>query len=340
MATTDGTGSRLFSVSGGPGAELRVEDLATNSSFAVPTGAHRPLTAGCLPGDAAHIISAGYDGGIRLLRIADGAESAALMGHVGRVYSLAVSPDGRRLVSGGNDETIRLWDTASHEPVAVFRGHTSYVHCVTFSPDGTQLVSASGDGTVHIWDSLPPEQRTKQIRQAQALRRDAGPLVDRLLQELSDPLAVADALRTDPTLAEPLRQQALIVLLRRSSPTDPGKQPARIGTSRASVEPYAARSGGPHRLACGPHWWSALTAAPAFPANWMTRTGVAKRLTGEGSGSASRPALASGPLYEPVATPVLHSGRSAGQRSGAKSGLLTCRQRRSTLARRVRPRVW
>ncbi|UCG33729.1 MAG: hypothetical protein JSU68_03660, partial [Phycisphaerales bacterium] len=124
----------------------------------------------------------------------------------------------------GNDETIRLWDAETFDQVAVLRGHESYVHSVCFSPDGTMLTSGSGDGTVCIWDSVPMAERWQQIQAARKLRRDAEPLVERLLADLGDPLDVADHIRADENLDDDTRHAALYVLLKRSM-TDRRAQP-------------------------------------------------------------------------------------------------------------------
>ena len=36
-----------------------------------------------------------------------------LIGHTGRVFSMAFSPDGKTLFTGAMDKTIRLWDVAT-----------------------------------------------------------------------------------------------------------------------------------------------------------------------------------------------------------------------------------
>ncbi len=149
--------------------------------------------------------------------IAGGAKLASLSGHIGDVYGFAFSPDGSRLVTGGDDGNIMLWDTESFERVAVLPGHKAYVHAVGFSPDGTMLVSASGDGTVRVWDSVPPGNRRRNLQRLKQLRREAELMVDRLLDELGDPLTVADHLRADTALTNSLRQAALRVLLRGST---------------------------------------------------------------------------------------------------------------------------
>jgi len=151
------------------------------------------------------------------------ADLATMNGHTGNVYSVNCSPDGSRIVSGSNDGTIRIWDAETFEEILVLRGHESYVHSVCFSPDGALLASGSGDGTVRIWDSVPPAERWRQIRQARKLRREAEPLVDRLLEELTSPLDAADRIRADKTLNADLRRAALRALLKRSAANHPAQ---------------------------------------------------------------------------------------------------------------------
>jgi WD40 repeat protein len=116
---------------------------------------------------------------------------------------------------------IILWDAQIFDQVTVLRGHTSYVDSVAYSPDGTMLASASGGGTVRIWDSVPPADRWRQIQQAGALRGEAEPFVGQLVEELTDPLDVADHLRADNTLSDDFRRAAQHVLLKRSTACRP-----------------------------------------------------------------------------------------------------------------------
>ncbi|UCF33767.1 MAG: protein kinase, partial [Phycisphaerales bacterium] len=174
--------------------------------------------------DGGRVVSGGQDCTVRIWDRASGTELAAMSGHTGKVYSVNYSPDGSRIVSGSNDGTIRIWDAEQFEEIIELHGHTSYVHSVCFSPDGTMLASGSGDGTVCIWDSVPMAERWQQIQAARKLRREAEPLVDRLLADLGDPLDVADHIRADEDLDDDTRHAALYVLLKRSM-TDRPAQP-------------------------------------------------------------------------------------------------------------------
>jgi hypothetical protein len=124
-------------------------------------------------------------------------------------------------VSASSDQTVRLWDVASGQEVAHLPSHTSYIWSLAFSPDGQTLVSGSGDSTVRLWDTELLRVRYQARRQAAALRSEAERLVEALLRQKKDPAAVVEALRADSALSEPLRQAALLAVLRRGQPPEP-----------------------------------------------------------------------------------------------------------------------
>ncbi|QDV34227.1 protein kinase domain-containing protein [Tautonia plasticadhaerens] len=133
-----------------------------------------------------------------------GRKIADLLGHTDVVRAVAISPDGRRLATGSDDRTIKLWDTETFEEVFTLRGHTSGVISLSFSPDGRRLVSGSIDQTARIWDLDRPSLAT-------LYRREAVSLVWPLFDRHRDTAAVLEALRSDPSLREPMRGMALDV---------------------------------------------------------------------------------------------------------------------------------
>jgi WD40 repeat protein/serine/threonine protein kinase len=139
-------------------------------------------------------------GTITVWETATGKEVLALKGHAGVVASLAFSPDGERLASGSHDKTVKVWETATGKEVLALKAHDDMLTCVAFSPDGRRLASASEDGTVKLWDATPL-----------STGREARALVQFLFAKPLTNEEVIDRLRTDPTLGEPLRQQALVL---------------------------------------------------------------------------------------------------------------------------------
>jgi WD40 repeat protein/predicted Ser/Thr protein kinase len=164
-----------------------------------------PLTPPSPPGE-------GGEGGVRGCRV--------LTGHTDEVFAAAFHPDGTRLATGGRDGGVWLWDLERGEAVARLPGHITYVWSLAFSPDGATLVSGSGDSTVRLWDTAPLRTRNDARRAAAALRPEADRLVEQLWRQKNDPAEVAEALRADPALSEPLRQAALRTVLRRALPPE------------------------------------------------------------------------------------------------------------------------
>ncbi|MCC3406443.1 MAG: pentapeptide repeat-containing protein [Microcoleus sp. PH2017_10_PVI_O_A] len=71
---------------------------------------------------------------------------------LGKVSSVAFSPNDNTLATGDSSGMVRFWDTSSGREVLTLKGSTSWVYSVAFSPDGKMLASGSYDKTVRIWD--------------------------------------------------------------------------------------------------------------------------------------------------------------------------------------------
>jgi len=167
--------------------------------------------------DSRCLASCSLDRTVRLWPI-DGGACRVLRGHTDDVFAAAFHPDGTRLATAGRDRAVWLWDLARGEEVARLPGHTSYIWSLAFSADGATLASGSGDFTVRLWDTAPLKARYQARREAEALRPEAERLVAKLWPEKTDPAEVAEALRLDRALSEPLRQAALRAVLRRTIP--------------------------------------------------------------------------------------------------------------------------
>ncbi|MDX3656896.1 pentapeptide repeat-containing protein, partial [Streptomyces sp. ID05-26A] len=73
--------------------------------------------------------------------------------YVGRVLSVAWSPDGTHILTGSDDGTTRIWNATTGQPIHELTEHTNWIHSVAWSPDGTHILTGSGDNTTRIWNA-------------------------------------------------------------------------------------------------------------------------------------------------------------------------------------------
>jgi len=78
-----------------------------------------------------------------------------LVGHVGRVRCVTVSPSGSHFASGGYDRKVMIWSEPGEggewARVQVLEDHTDYIFAVCFSPDGKQLATGSRDNLINLY---------------------------------------------------------------------------------------------------------------------------------------------------------------------------------------------
>lgn len=110
-----------------------------------------------LPGGD-RVVTAGRGSSIKVWRLSTGKEDLALLGHVGRVTGLAVSPDGRTLVSGSGTGEVKLWDLHTGLELVGLRRHAGPVSAVEFAADGKSLITGGttpgGRGELAFWDTV------------------------------------------------------------------------------------------------------------------------------------------------------------------------------------------
>jgi WD40 repeat protein len=100
--------------------------------------------------DGAFVLSAGWDGHLRLHDAAAGQSLTALAASHKPLSCCAFSPDGRQWLSGSMEGLLSFWDGVSGQSQLSFMAHTRPVSAIAFAPDGKSLVTASWDRLVAV----------------------------------------------------------------------------------------------------------------------------------------------------------------------------------------------
>jgi len=102
--------------------------------------------------DGTALVTASYDGVIRMWDATSGQLLLLLPGHTSTVLDVDFSADGKRLVSCGVDRTIKTWDLGLGKELLTIQADSVYVR-VAYSPDGSQLATTGVSGAPKLWDA-------------------------------------------------------------------------------------------------------------------------------------------------------------------------------------------
>ena len=205
-------GSRIASASLDKTA--RLWDTATGEELRVLRGHEKAVYSVAFSPDGSRIASGSPDNTARIWDADTGEQLLVLRGHERGVASVAFSPDGSRIASGSYDDTVRLWDASSGQELRVLRGHKNSVTSVAFSPEGSRIASASWDKTVRLWDTTAHRDRVAERDDARRTEQTISPFVDELFGKGLDCSAVAERVRADASLSDPLRHAAINLVLK------------------------------------------------------------------------------------------------------------------------------
>ena len=139
----------LFSAQG---KELKMYELDSKTPVRDFVGHQDVIGSLRLSPDQQQILTASWDGSIRLWNIGTGLMTKKFLDHHGAVHAAIFSPDGRYIYSAGADRTIRVWDWITGKIVRTLEGHKAEVTSLLFSPDNKMLISHSVDGSTKFWE--------------------------------------------------------------------------------------------------------------------------------------------------------------------------------------------
>jgi WD40 repeat protein/serine/threonine protein kinase len=153
-----------------PHEQVGVWDTADGKLIA-RTDIRMPRTLLAFTPDGRSLITAeGYE--LVEIDLTEAAQKQRYIGHHGRIYCAAFSPDGLRMATGADDATIRIWDRGSRQQTLVLKGHATRVEALAFSQDSQRLISIDRLNNLRNWDAKPPtagelSQRRAKLPQAQ-----------------------------------------------------------------------------------------------------------------------------------------------------------------------------
>src|SRR6516225_10148935 len=145
-----------------PVSSLSAQEPKLRATFKGHTDA---VVAVAFSPDSKTLVSASYDGTLKLWDMTTGKERATLGKYKGCLGCVAFSPDGKTLASGAigspvyfpDLKNVKLWDVATGKVRTTLKGHTFHVHSVAFSPDRKTLASVNRD--VKLWDLATNKER-------------------------------------------------------------------------------------------------------------------------------------------------------------------------------------
>ena len=105
-----------------------------------------------LSADQKNLLTASWDGSIRVWDIGTALMTRKLKGHTGPVHAAIYSADEKSVFSAGADRIIRMWDLQSSTVSQTFEGHNAEVTSLLLSPDNKMLISHSVDGATKFWN--------------------------------------------------------------------------------------------------------------------------------------------------------------------------------------------
>jgi WD40 repeat protein len=96
------------------------------------------------------VLSAAWDGHLRLWDVASGEALVFLKVGPKPLSSCAFTPDGKSWIAGSMEGILSFWDAAQLIKCSEFMGHTRPISTIVYAPGGQQLVTASWDRSITL----------------------------------------------------------------------------------------------------------------------------------------------------------------------------------------------
>ncbi|MBO0700102.1 MAG: PQQ-binding-like beta-propeller repeat protein, partial [Zavarzinella sp.] len=146
------------------GEQLRLVDVAQEEPEGGAQQGFQPIYPPYLTDlrftpDGSRLVTAHYDGTVRLWDPETGKQVTKLKDTFRGLVGLAVSPDGKWVAVGRPDGKIVIWELATEKVVLTVGPHDSMVRDVAFTPDGRGIVG-NADLAPILWSLMPKDVHT------------------------------------------------------------------------------------------------------------------------------------------------------------------------------------
>ena len=130
---------------------IYVWDVASQSILTTLRGHRDGIRSVCFNTTANRLVSASFDGTIRLWAVPGGTQLQELP--MPGASTATYAPNGANIAVGTDSGLIQILDGSAGRSVRALPGHTTPVISLAFSPDSTRLASAAySDRTARLWD--------------------------------------------------------------------------------------------------------------------------------------------------------------------------------------------
>jgi WD40 repeat protein len=131
---------------------LQMREIDTKKTVRTFEGHTETISSLHVSQDGKKLLTASWDGAIRLWDVASGLTDKKLTAHVGAVHTAIFSHSEKNIFSAGADRGIKQWDVTTGKITRTFEGHMAEVTSLQLTSDEKLLISHSLDGSTKFWD--------------------------------------------------------------------------------------------------------------------------------------------------------------------------------------------